>query len=47
MEKTKQAHEATPEVVEQDSARASDIRALEELEMVLVGGGSDGMPHWP
>lgn len=23
-----------------------DIRALKDLEMVLVGGGSDGAPAW-
>ncbi len=24
----------------------SDIRALKDLELVLVGGGSDGAPCW-
>lgn len=24
-----------------------DMRALKDLEMVLVGGGSDGIPVWP
>ena len=34
-----------------DDLRAEDvgceIRALKDLEMVLVGGGSDGTPCWP
>lgn len=25
----------------------SDIRALKDLEMVLVGGGGDDTPCWP
>lgn len=24
-----------------------EIRALKDLEMVLVGGGGDGLPCWP
>lgn len=27
--------------------RGGEIRALKDLEMVLVGGGSDGLPVWP
>lgn len=34
-----------------DDTRAEDvggdIRALKDLEMVLVGGGSDDTPCWP
>ena len=47
MEKIKQAHEAASEAVEQDIQNETELRALEELELVLVGGGSDGAPFWP
>ena len=49
MEKIKQAVEISGDVSQdvagQDSAE-NELRTLKDLEMVLVGGGSDGVPCW-
>lgn len=40
-----QANETSADDARRDE-RSSEIRALKDLEMVLVGGGSDGAPCW-
>ena len=50
MERIKPADELSrdaSQVSEQTPQKETDLRLLEDLEMVLVGGGSDGVPVWP
>lgn len=50
MEKINLANEQVTGVSNDDTRpedTGGDIRALKDLEMVLVGGGSDGLPSWP
>lgn len=50
MEKITLVNEQTAGVSNDDTRAedvGGDIRALKDLEMVLVGGGSDDTPCWP
>lgn len=49
MEKINLANQQANETIADEARReerGSEIRALKDLEMVLVGGGSDGAPCW-
>lgn len=48
MEKINLANEQGNGVSADDTREdIGEIRALKDLEMVLVGGGGDGLPCWP
>ena len=45
MEKTTRIEPATVQP-EQDNAVDNDVRTLQDLELVLAGGGNDGAVTW-
>ncbi len=47
MSEIKLALEQANEVARDTKDEGDELRALKDLELVLVGGGSDALPVWP